>query len=310
MDRRGLGLNGGGPTVPRPRTYRGGALVNSVGFHLLRSAAIRIMNRPRSTHTSVGLNEQGIVVVPECLSAVEFEALKDAFHKALTPSTEVAIPAEEDVGSQVIKRSLRPNSCEPMATDVAEKLDACQTVRSTVYPALPMCVQDCPHVVAWHQRGFVDDPSVSAWELAAYPGAPPVRNTRMLDTQGVWHTDFSAPVYKAFYYVSDVSVTDGPFEYLEGSHRANPARLALDYRSSIRAASDRKGNRHSRRPVRVEHRFLPEQLLKKRVSVSAPANTLIIANTYGYHRRGNLAPGRSRAIVVLSWKGALRTAML
>ena len=86
-----------------------------------------------------------------------------------------------------------------------------------------------------------------------------------------------------------------PFVYVPGSHRLTPQRLDWERRMSIAA---------SRQPAEGQHRLVraldPAQLgelgLPPPRAISAPANTLVVADTFGFHARGPSArpadPGR------------------
>jgi hypothetical protein len=53
------------------------------------------------------------------------------------------------------------------------------------------------------------------------------------DPQTALHSDISYPSMKAWLYLTDVALEDGPFVYVPGSHRATPARLAWERTKSL-----------------------------------------------------------------------------
>lgn len=111
----------------------------------------------------------------------------------------------------------------------------------------------------------------------SYPGAP--------DPQTSLHTDTFHPTVKAWLFLTDVAPDEGPFTYVPGSHRATPARLAWEKRMSLDAA------RHPDHPTRrgsfrIEESELPALGLPPPVAFAVPANTLVVADTHGFHARG------------------------
>lgn len=105
------------------------------------------------------------------------------------------------------------------------------------------------------------------------------------DPQTQLHADTFHPSMKAWYFLTDVAVDEGPFCYVKGSHRLTPERLAWEQRKSLEAAdlSDRYSARGSFRIAASELAGLnmPEPTL-----LAVPANTLVVADTYGFHARG------------------------
>jgi hypothetical protein len=105
------------------------------------------------------------------------------------------------------------------------------------------------------------------------------------DPQGALHADTFHPTVKAWLFLTDVTPDDGPFTYVPGSHRATPARLAWEKAMSLRAASspDKMTRRGS---FRIAAEDLPGLGLPPPLALPVPANTLIVADTHGFHARG------------------------
>ncbi len=121
--------------------------------------------------------------------------------------------------------------------------------------------------------------------FAQHREAPP-------DPQVVLHSDTFFPMVKAWLYLDDVGEGEGPFQYVAGSHRASPARLAweqarsLDWRGAD--AMSRRGS------LRVRPEELAGLGLGPAVQHVVPANTLVVADTYGFHARTQGAAGTVR----------------
>ena len=105
------------------------------------------------------------------------------------------------------------------------------------------------------------------------------------DPQTDMHIDTFHPTVKAFYFLTDVAADEGPFVYVPGSHRLTPGRLAWEHELSIRVAKsgDRLSARGSFRATAAEIEqmgFAPAR------AFAVPANTLVVADTVGFHARG------------------------
>jgi len=98
------------------------------------------------------------------------------------------------------------------------------------------------------------------------------------------HVDTFFNTHKMWLYLDDVSATNAAFIYVPGSHVLDPVRLRYDYRESTTT------NRKSRRVTEDEVR---SRRLDRRV-VECRRNTLVLANTCGYHCRSVGEAGASR----------------
>src|SRR5881275_2295667 len=113
------------------------------------------------------------------------------------------------------------------------------------------------------------------------------------DPQRDLHTDTFHPTVKAWLFLTDVAPDAMPFVYVPGSHRLTPQRLEWERRMSIAA---------SRQPAVGQHRLVralaPGDLdaleLPPPRAISAPANTLVVADTFGFHARGASAQPTTR----------------
>jgi hypothetical protein len=109
------------------------------------------------------------------------------------------------------------------------------------------------------------------------------------DPQRDLHTDTFHPTVKAWLFLTDVGPDAMPFVYVPGSHRLTPQRLAWERRMSIEAS--RPANEAYRRPEQkltraISPASLNELGLPPPRAISAPANTLVVADTFGFHARG------------------------
>ena len=105
------------------------------------------------------------------------------------------------------------------------------------------------------------------------------------DPQQVLHADAFQPSMKAWFFLNDVGPDEAPFTYVPGSQRLTPARLAWEYRRSTTPPDqlDRLSARGSQR-ITVEE--LAELGLPGPSALAVKANTLVVADTFGFHARG------------------------
>lgn len=113
------------------------------------------------------------------------------------------------------------------------------------------------------------------------------------DPQRFLHSDTFHPTVKAWLFLDDVDDGNGPFTYVPGSHRLTWRRLKWEYRKSIswRGLPDPYSRKGSLRLTEDERRGLG---LREAVLYRVPRNTLVIANTHGFHRRGAAAETGTR----------------
>lgn len=113
------------------------------------------------------------------------------------------------------------------------------------------------------------------------------------DPQKNLHVDTFQPTMKFWLYLEDVTDHNGPFVFVPGSNRPHRERLKWEYAMSVRARqhADSYTARGSFRVSAEEAEHLgncgPQAFRVK-------GNTLLIANTFGIHARGEAEPGSSR----------------
>jgi hypothetical protein len=98
---------------------------------------------------------------------------------------------------------------------------------------------------------------------------------------------------KAWFFIDDVDASRGPFTYVAGSHRLTWKRLKWEYRRSVcgKHLSDGYSEKGSMRALPED---LVEMGLDEPKALEVPRNTLVVADTHGFHCRGQAAPGASR----------------
>lgn len=126
------------------------------------------------------------------------------------------------------------------------------------------------------------------------------------DPQTDFHTDTFHPTVKAWLFLNDVAADAMPFLYVPGSHRVTPQRLRWEREMSITASRRRhlpeKGLVRAISPAALAELGLPPPQ-----AVAVPANTLVVADTFGFHARG---PSAGPAMRVEIWASGRRNPFL
>ncbi|MBS7671204.1 phytanoyl-CoA dioxygenase family protein [Croceicoccus gelatinilyticus] len=113
------------------------------------------------------------------------------------------------------------------------------------------------------------------------------------DPQTNLHSDTFHSSMKAWLFLKDVAEDEGPFTYVPGSNRPTNRRIAWDDATAQRLPDG--GDRLTRRgSFRIEESELEDLGLPAPRRLAVKANTLVIADTYGFHARGPSAPGMER----------------
>ena len=100
------------------------------------------------------------------------------------------------------------------------------------------------------------------------------------------HTDNFYATHKIWYFLDDVTLEHGPLIVTPGTSRFSLLRAAFEYINSLSYDSQNVAWRPSQRW---------QNILKLRPkAMTVAANTLVIANTHGFHGRGDAVSGMER----------------
>ncbi|HTV45160.1 MAG TPA: phytanoyl-CoA dioxygenase family protein [Stellaceae bacterium] len=126
------------------------------------------------------------------------------------------------------------------------------------------------------------------------------------DPQTFLHADTFHPTVKAWLFLTDVAADAGPFTYVPGSHRLTARRLAWERRMSLDARHS--PNREIRQgSLRIDEAELAGLGLPPPRAFAVPANTLVVADTFGFHARG---PSTGASLRVEIWAYGRRSPFL
>ena len=104
------------------------------------------------------------------------------------------------------------------------------------------------------------------------------------DPQADLHADTFHPTAKFWLFLHDVGPDDGPFSYVPGSHRLTAERLAWEHEQSV-AATRQADRHHSAGSFRLPESELAALGYGDVNVFPVEANTLVVADTFGFHRR-------------------------
>ena len=106
------------------------------------------------------------------------------------------------------------------------------------------------------------------------------------DPQIELHSDTFHPSLKAWLFLTDVEENGRPLTYVAGSHRLTARRLQWERRKSVEVM--RSGDRLSQRgSLRVRPDELRQLGFPQPTRFCVPANTLVVADTCGFHARAD-----------------------
>lgn len=242
----------------------GSARLNRRGLHARRTKLAHDMawrRRARlarlvSPEDRAAFDRDGFVLREEFLPADEFKRLRDAVmtHKA---------PAREMLQGDTITRRI---AVDP------EFMKAVPEIRA-------LLARPDWRGLNRYVGSFDQEPLTYVQTILSH-----IRNSKP-DPQTDLHADTFHPTVKAFYFLTDVAEDEGPFVYVPGSHRLTPERLAWERSLSIGAAAsdDRLSARGSLRASRADIETMGFAAPRP---FAVPANTLVVADTVGFHARG------------------------
>ena len=241
----------------------GNVHLNSMGLHVLRATVANglakfrrlFLSRNISEIKQLDYNKNGFTQDFNFLNADEIEALKKEVFETVWPL-----------------REMRQGG----------------TVTRRVFLNTGSLLGNCPQLHA-----FINNPKlISTLRYVAGIGGEPIFSIQAIfgeandlqDPQTVPHADTFHSNAKAWFFLEDVNEDDCPFAYVRGSHLLTPQRLAWEKKQSI-AAKHHPTIYHARGSFRALEDDLLEMGLPAPEKMPVPANTLIVADMFGFHRR-------------------------
>jgi hypothetical protein len=285
-----------GLVMSRHRYHRGSVLANRLGYQLFRAlsknAAWHLRRpdvSPEMAQHVARLNEDGVVVIPDFLPREAFEQVRAEYTRSLRE-----LPYQPGVveDNDVAVRYLDIDKAPPAAfTATREYFQRNPLLLGIAAAALRRPVTAVPPV------------TMNIWEKL-----PASDKTERTPGANYVHADVHYPTVKMFFYLNDIDEQNGAIQYARGSHKMTPARLAYEYDASVRVArAKREGTLYSKVPyglVRVPSEAQVRDMGIVLESIVGKANTLIIANTQGFHKQGKFQNEKPREKLMVDFRDA------
>jgi hypothetical protein len=240
----------------------GSPALNRLGLHVGRVQLAARMAEARRKQLAASLDpddraafdRDGIIIKPNFLPPEEFAALKAEVYGR-------DLPARELRQGQAVQRMVPLGGAVLAGLPHLSSLVENPTMRALTYYA--------------SSRG--GQPVYYLQTVVAEPDGPN-------DPQTALHADTFHSTTKGWFFFHDVPLEDGPFVYVPGSHKLNPARLEWERERSVTA----RGSTDSHHAA-GSFRITPEEVAAlgygPPVPVAVQANTLVVADTFGFHAR-------------------------
>jgi hypothetical protein len=242
----------------------GSRWLNARGLHVWRLRTADALGRARRRRLAalvtpedrVAFDRDGYIVKPQFLPQAQFCALL----------REV--------------RAYRGVAREQLQGDAVTRRIACDRTTLARMPSLANLMKDHRWRGLISYAGSFDaEPMVYIQTILSHAagGAP--------DPQEAFHSDTFHPTVKAWFHLTDVDQGGACFTYVPGSHRLNKRRLAWERAQSLEWSSS--GAAYSQEgSLRITPAQLKSLGLPPPRRLAVPANTLVVADTHGFHARG------------------------
>lgn len=250
----------------------GNPTLNRAGLHVARvRLAHRIAERRRQRLVSfiseddrAAFGRDGFIVKRDFLPASAYQAVKDEVLSFRAPARH---QLQGDTLTRRIALDRRALSQLPALRDVVESPEWLGLVR--------------------YVGSFMLEPLLYIQTI--FPQirrAPPDPQTRL-------HADAFHSSVKAWFFLTDVTEDEGPFIYVPGSHRPTRRRLAWERNESVKAGQS-PDFQSSRGSLRITPEAVRRLGFGEPKVFAVPQNTLVVADTVGFHARGLSARASAR----------------
>lgn len=272
--------------------------LNRLGLHVARiglahaAASVRRM-RPEALRPPDALRilrRDGIVVLPGWLEKDAFERLR-AEVRTRVAAIEAQTPVRPTIDRGFGPRRPFPGGVDRWDGDTLNRfitIDEAHTPLAAAVAREPRLARLC--AIAAGARHHAE--KISIYVTVHGPA------TDNSDPQKILHRDTFHAAIKLWYFIEDVHEDDGPFVYVPGSHRLTGARLRWEHARAVHACAPDQANKGG--AFRIGQDELAALGLPGPRSVPARANTLVVADVRGFHRRGDARPGARRLALYAS----------
>ncbi len=247
----------------------GSPRLNRLGLHRTRVAAAARLSAWRRARMAARLDpadraafdRDGFVLRPDLLPPEAFAALRTAVFDAPLPAREMRQGPTVTRMAALSGPRLAPARAFARRRDIAALMG--------------------------YAAGRAGAPALFLQSVIARPGRDAA------DPQTALHADTFHPTAKLWLFLTDVGPEDGPFVFVPGSHRLTPQRLEWEHAQSLTARDDPRRH-HALGSFRIGEEGLAALGYGPPRTMDVRANTLVIADTYGFHRRSPSARPTTR----------------
>ena len=282
-----------------PQYFTGSVIENRCGLQVFKVIGKRAAwhlrkarHAPEFADHIRTMQRDGVLVIPDFLTAEAFSEVRAEFER---------IKAE-------MRFKQHGNVAEGLLNDAHVYFDS----EGAKYPAIKKHLQ---------QSGLIR--AVAAAVMRRDPGAGPngavsvfQRNPSATaeldnDTENQLHADLHTSTVKVFFYLNDIDAGNGALIYAKGSHKVTLARLRHEYLIGVHTAKLKRGDHNIPEELLVhrgEHRRViisarhQQAMNLKETQIAGRANTLVIADMMGMHRRGEFTEDAPRETVMLNFR--------
>jgi hypothetical protein len=248
---------------------------------------------------SPALNRAGVQLLRLVLARVSHALRRGEHHPLLTELGRTGLVVIGDFLPEAEFASWRAEAVQYMASAPPRWTYVDGTTRVHQFSLNSVDLEGFPHLAAWPRHEGVLDlvGSAERRRLRTNDGHRVIERLMLgdyssPDSQTDLHVDTFFDTHKVWLYLDDVTPENAPFVYVPGSHINDRVRLRYEYLESTTT------NRGSRR---VSDREVAERGLERR-TIICRRNTLVLANTHGYHCRSVGTPGASRHALHMSFR--------
>ena len=256
-------------------------LANKLGVPVFRTLVADILIKLRRFKNCRPKNDfenqlikNGIVVIPNFLPDEDFKELKSDFDKNISSSEKVKITRKGSM--QVNIRTVDNNDFEK-------------------FPSIKKFAQNKQLIrLISVGEGIRIVDQLKKFNLEKTIFGDPTKDT---DQNVPFHADSHFHSHKVLFYMSDVTEEGGPFIYCKNSHLNNLDRLLFEFKRGQLKDAHINGWRIQQHLDKKFFNNYFSKLKEKEYKVACPANTLVIANVHGFHKRGESIPGVERSLI-------------
>jgi hypothetical protein len=240
--------------------YAGAQILRVIWSSIAYSCRGMLQSWPKNNSTTM-LRKNGFIVIPNFLSQKVFDQVKDEFFNTTDIGSYAPI---KDGDTRVERYTFSPDKWKTL-------------------PAVNKLLSDNLLVRTLEGAELKNIKIGDVWFDTIYYDAP----QKGTSSQSQLHSDTFFNTHKVWFFIEPVKLENGPLCFVPGTNRLSLKRLMFDYKKSI----------HFEELMDYSFRVEPKDrsfLGCMEKALICPENTLVIANTRGFHRRGYAKAGHTR----------------